>query len=193
MTQRRIRWRRRFGLRSKGRVPRFPAPFVNANLTFSDSLTIRWGDNTLKLIHMAQKGHSAGDVIVWVPEKRLMVTGDLVVGPTPYATYFNTPGMVKALQALIAMEPAIIIPGHGVVQYDVSYLRLLERAFREYRQASEAALAAGIPLKEAVATIAFPEIDQQFTHGDELLTWAYRSFFSRNLIIRTYRPKDGED
>src|SRR5690606_26350301 len=38
-----------------------PAPFVNADITFSDSLTFRWGDRTIKLIHMAQNGHSSGD------------------------------------------------------------------------------------------------------------------------------------
>jgi glyoxylase-like metal-dependent hydrolase (beta-lactamase superfamily II) len=60
-----------------------PEPFVTPDITFSDSLTFHWGDQTLCLIHMPQNAHSEGDVIVWIPEQRVLVSGDLVVGPTP--------------------------------------------------------------------------------------------------------------
>jgi glyoxylase-like metal-dependent hydrolase (beta-lactamase superfamily II) len=164
-----------------------PAPFVNADITFSDSLTFQWGAHTLRLIHMADDGHSAGDVVVWIPERRLVVTGDLVVAPTPYATYYNSPGMVRALERLAAMDPAIIVPGHGPVMHDRAYLELSTRAFREYRRAAEASVAAGVPLAQALDSVAIPEIDRAFTEGDDLKTWAYRAFFARNLIYHTYR------
>jgi len=90
-----------------------PEKSVGADITCSDTLTIHWGAQTLRLIHMADGGHSAGDVVVWIPETRIRVAGDLVVAPTAYATYYNSPGMVKAIHALIAMNPAVVIPGHG--------------------------------------------------------------------------------
>ena len=168
-----------------------PARFANADITFSDSLTMRWGTTTLRLIHMAEKGHSAGDVVVWIPEQRTLITGDLVVGPTPYATYYNIPGMPKAIHALIAMNPAIIIPGHGEVQHDLAYMQLLERAFTEYRKAAESAIAAKVPEPQALDSIALPEIDRAFIGDDPLKTWAYRTFFVRNLIHNTYKPTPG--
>ena len=137
---------------------------------------------------MSDNGHSPGDLVVWIPERRLLVAGDLVVAPTPYATYFNSPGMVKALTKLEAMNPAIVIPGHGPVEHDLTYLRLLISAFSEYRHASEVALAAGVPLKQALDSIAFPEIDRRFTGNDPLKQWAYRAFFRGNLIYYTYKP-----
>jgi glyoxylase-like metal-dependent hydrolase (beta-lactamase superfamily II) len=168
-----------------------PARFANADITFSDSLTIRWGAQTLRLIHMAENGHSAGDVVVWIPEQRILVTGDIVVGPTPYATYYNIPGMIKALHSLIAMNPAIVIPGHGVIQHDLRYMQLLERAFTEYRQAAESAVAAKVPEARAVDSLTLPEIDRAFVGDDPLKTWAYRTFFVRNLIHNTYKPTPG--
>ncbi len=165
-----------------------PERFAPADITFSDTLTMRWGDVTLKMIHMAENGHSTGDVVVWIPEQRLLVAGDIVVGPTPYATYRNIPGMIKAIHALIAMDPAIVIPGHGAVEHDLTYMQLLERAFTEYRRAAEAAVAAKVPMLDAMNTIAFPEIDQQFTGDDAMKKWAYRSFFTRFLIYNTYPP-----
>jgi glyoxylase-like metal-dependent hydrolase (beta-lactamase superfamily II) len=168
-----------------------PARFANADITFSDTLTMRWGTQTLRMIHMAENGHSAGDVVVWIPEQRILATGDLVVGPTPYATYHNIPGMVKALHALIAMNPAIVIPGHGVVQHDLAYMQLLERAFTEYRQAAEAAVAAKVPEARALDSLALPEIDRLFVGDDPLKKWAYQSFFVRNVIHNTYKPTPG--
>ena len=168
-----------------------PARFANADITFSDTLTMRWGGQTLRLIHMEQNGHSAGDVVVWIPEQRMLVTGDLVVGPTPYATYYNIPGMEKAIQALIAMNPAIVIPGHGVIQRDLVYMQLLERAFSEYRRAAESAIAAKVPEARALDSLALPEIDRAFVGDDPLKTWAYRSFFVRNLIHNVYKPTPG--
>jgi cyclase len=165
-----------------------PIPYVPIDRPVRDTLTMPWGNLTLQIIHMADNGHSPGDLVVWIPERRLLVAGDLVVAPTPYATYFNSPGMVRALKKLEAMNPAIIIPGHGPVEHDLTYLRLLVTAFGEYRRASETALAAGVPLKQALDSITFPDIDRRFTGNDPLKQWAYRSFFRGNLIYYTYKP-----
>ena len=62
--------------------------------------------------------------------------------------------MVKALTKLEAMNPAIVIPGHGTgLSTDLTYLRLLISAFSEYRHASQVALAAGVPLKQVLSTV----------------------------------------
>lgn len=165
-----------------------PSPFVNADITFGDTLTLHWGSLTLRLIHMAENGHAEGDVVVWIPEKRLLVAGDLVVAPTPYATHWNTPGLLKGLEAIRAMNPAIIIPGHGVVEYDQTYLDLLIRAFGEYLRAAETSLAANVPYAQARDSIRFPEIDRQFTGDDDMKQWAYNAFFRANLIYHVYKP-----
>lgn len=164
-----------------------PEKFVNGDITFSDSMTLRWGAYTLKLFHLGQSAHSEGDVAVWIPENRLLVAGDIVVGPTPYATQDNSSGMVPALQAIIAMNPAIIIPGHGVIQHDLTYVKLLEQAFSAYRKAADAAVAAKMPLRQALDSTSFPEIDRQFIGDDGLKKWAYQAFFSRLLIYNTYK------
>jgi hypothetical protein len=85
------------------------------------------------------------------------------------------------------MNPAIIIPGHGPVEYDLSYMQLLERGFSTYQQAAAAAVAARIPERRALDSISFTDIDRAFTGGDEMKTWAYRRFFTDNVIHLTYQ------
>ena len=158
--------------------------YVSPDITFRDSLTMRWGELTLQMIHVAEDGHSRSDAILWIPEQRVLLAGDLVVGPTPY---YSLPGITKAVQRLIAMNPAIVIPGHGDVQHDLSYLQLLERAFTAYQHAADSAFAARVPRQAALAT-AFPDIDRAFTGDDEMRKFTYRAFFTNNVVARRYNP-----
>jgi glyoxylase-like metal-dependent hydrolase (beta-lactamase superfamily II) len=161
-----------------------PERYVSPDIIFGDTLVMKWGSVTLEMIHMADNGHSRADMIVWIPEQRILIAGDLVVAPTPY---YSLPGITNAVHALIAMNPAIIIPGHGPVEHDLSYMQLLERGFSTYQRAAQQAVAAGIPERRALDSIAFPEIDRAFTGDDEMKKWAYRSFFTQNVIHLTYQ------
>lgn len=164
-----------------------PLKLVTADITFSDHLTVQWGSMTLRLKHLRQYAHSEGDVIVWIPQKKLVIAGDIVVGPTPYETQPNAPGMVQAIQQIIDMKPAIIIPGHGVVQYDLSYVNLVKEAFTSYLREAEVAVKNNIPLKEAVAYVKLDDLDYKFTKGDDLKKWTLRSMFKGQVVYQTYQ------
>ena len=70
---------------------------------------------------------------------------DLDVSPTPDATWPNITGMIAGIRKLIAMIPAIVIPGHGEIQHDTAYLQLLDLAFTTYEKAAEEAIAEKVP------------------------------------------------
>ncbi len=163
--------------------------FVNADITFSKGLNFHWGGQTIQLIYMSDNGHSPGDVIAWVPEKRILIAGDLVVGPTPYATHDNVPGMVKAIQKIIDMDPSIIIPGHGPIEYDLEYVKLVKDAFNGYIDEAEKDIENKIPVKDAMKNAALPDLDKRFTGDDDVKKWAYESFFSHFVIYYTYKAK----
>lgn len=160
-----------------------PEKYYPPDITFGDSLTMRWGNQTLTMVHMTEKAHSTADAILWIPEKRLVVAGDIVVAPTPY---YNLPGITKAVRHLIDMNPAIVIPGHGPVQHTLDYMLLLERAFSTYQHAADSVATHGVPKKQAYETIAFPEIDRAFTGDDDMKKWTYRAFFTNNVIAKAY-------
>lgn len=164
-----------------------PLKLVTADITFADNLTFHWGKHTLKLKHLKQYAHSEGDVIVWIPEKKLVITGDIVVGPTPYETQPNEFGMMSTIQQIIDMNPSIIIPGHGAVQYDLTYAKLVKEAYASYIREAEKAVKNNIPLNEAVAWIKLDDLDHKFTNGDDLKKWTFRSFFKGRVVYQTYQ------
>jgi len=103
-------------------VQRFPRLFRSAEtvpgltwptITFETRMTVRLGRREVQILHPG-RGHTKGDTIVWLPEQRILYSGDLVeYGATPYAgdAYFTDwPG---TLAKLAAMKPAKLVPGRG--------------------------------------------------------------------------------
>ena len=59
-------------------------------------------------------GHTHSDAVVWVPAKRALFTGDLVVNGPYNAVADSTIGpWIRALDDLRALRPEIVVPGHG--------------------------------------------------------------------------------
>jgi len=58
--------------------------------------------------------HTAGDVIVHLPEQRVVFSGDVLFRLcTPIGWDGTYDGWLRALDTLIALEPEVIVPGHG--------------------------------------------------------------------------------
>lgn len=69
-------------------------------------------------VHLLYVGpaHTIGDVIVHLPEQRIIFTGDVVFRLcTPIGWEGTFEKWVAALDDIIALEPAVIVPGHGPV------------------------------------------------------------------------------
>lgn len=58
--------------------------------------------------------HSAADLAVWLPAQRVLVSGDLCfAGVTPLAVHGRVGRWRRALDQLIALNPRVVVPGHG--------------------------------------------------------------------------------
>jgi len=58
--------------------------------------------------------HSPGDLIVHVPDERVVFAGDLVfVGVTPIMWVGPVENWIAGLDRIIGLEPRLIVPGHG--------------------------------------------------------------------------------
>jgi cyclase len=60
--------------------------------------------------------HSPGDLAVWLPDERVLISGDVCfheVVPLALPGHASLPGWIDALDVLIAFEPRFVVPGHG--------------------------------------------------------------------------------
>ncbi|MFN0147708.1 MAG: alkyl sulfatase dimerization domain-containing protein [Dehalococcoidia bacterium] len=95
---------------------RWPAEYRYPDVTYHDRITFRSGDLTFELSHA--RGETDDATWTWVPEKRLLATGDLFIWATPNA---GNPQKVQrycgewatALRRMAALRPELLVAGHG--------------------------------------------------------------------------------
>jgi glyoxylase-like metal-dependent hydrolase (beta-lactamase superfamily II) len=87
---------------------------VYADETFSDHKTLEVNGVQIEL-HHAGHAHTPGDSFVWLPEQKILFSGDIVyvdrmlnVGPQSAHRSW-----IAAFEALAAKNPEIVVPGHG--------------------------------------------------------------------------------
>ena len=160
-------------------------------LTFNDRLVIHSGDRVIELLYLGH-GNTEGDVVMWLPEERIVATGDLVVSPFPYG--FNVPPRAWAdtLRRLQALSYATLIPGHGNVQTDAGYVDLLIETAESIADQRDALLAKGMSREETEAALDFSPFTERFTGGDEYLENRFQSWFARPFRKAALKALTGE-
>ena len=103
-----------------GRFPRLfnavesvPPGVTWPTLTFTGKMTLWLGKLEVQLLQLG-RGHTKGDTVAWLPQEKILFSGDLVeFDATPYAgdAYFKD--WPATLDALAALEPAKLVPGRG--------------------------------------------------------------------------------
>lgn len=89
---------------------------VYADETFEESKTFALGGVTFELYRVGP-AHTPGDTLVWLPAERTVFAGDVVfvgrlLGVLPHS---SSRGWLEAYDAMAALEPKAVIPGHGPV------------------------------------------------------------------------------
>ncbi len=88
-----------------------PAP---PTVTFTDRLTLWCGDRRVELRHPGRPAHTGGDVYAWLPDDRILIAGDLLFnGGMPLLAEGSPAGLERTLHELAALDPAVVVPGHG--------------------------------------------------------------------------------
>ena len=95
--------------RAEGTVPTLPDRFIDA-----DDAQLVLGGVRLELRHRGG-GHTPGDMMVWLPERDVLFSGDVVytdrmLGVIPVS---NTRAWLATFQVIESLRPGTIVPGHG--------------------------------------------------------------------------------
>lgn len=83
-----------------------------------DSTRLVLGADTVYLLH-APRAHTDGDLLVWIPTRNLLHTGDIVeLGAFPFLDWWGggtLDGMIAAVDRILTItnDETIIVPGHG--------------------------------------------------------------------------------
>lgn len=83
--------------------------------TFSGRRELRVGDKTAHLIEVGP-AHTAGDVLVYVPDNHVVYTGDILfIEGTPVMWRGPVENWIRACELILEMDVEAIVPGHGPI------------------------------------------------------------------------------
>jgi len=83
--------------------------------TFDGELRLRVGAKEVVLIEVGP-AHTRGDVLVWLPEDRVIYTGDILfIGGTPIAWQGPVDHWIAACERIAKLGAEVVVPGHGPI------------------------------------------------------------------------------
>jgi glyoxylase-like metal-dependent hydrolase (beta-lactamase superfamily II) len=85
------------------------------SITFERSLRLHTASRDIDILYFG-KGHTRGDAVVYLPRERVAMTGDLVTGGPPFARDGYPSEWIETLSALLDLDIAVVVPGHGAVR-----------------------------------------------------------------------------
>ena len=104
-------------------IGRFPRLFQNVEsvpdgltwptMTFNKKMTLWLGKLEVQILQLG-RGHTKGDTVAWLPQEKILFSGDLVeFDATPYAgdAYFQD--WPQTLDNIAALKPEKLVPGRG--------------------------------------------------------------------------------
>lgn len=106
--------------------------------TFDGELSLQIGDLTVDLIEMPP-AHTGGDTVVFVPRDRVLYAGDILfIDGAPIAWMGPLTSWAAACDQLIALEPEVVVPGHGPITDVAGIARVRDYLLRVDSEAREA-------------------------------------------------------
>ncbi|MCS4502716.1 hypothetical protein KBTX_00101 [wastewater metagenome] len=101
---------------------RFPRLFQGADsipgltwptMVFEGHMTLWMGERRVEIMQLG-RGHTKGDTVVWLPDEKVLFSGDLVeYGATPYTGDAYHRDWPDTLSRLRNLEPSALVPGRG--------------------------------------------------------------------------------
>ena len=158
--------------------------------TFTDSLTI---DDPVRPVRMMFLGraNTAGDAVAWLPRERIVITGDIVVAPTPFGFFSYPEDWIQTLQRIKALEFAVLVPGHGQPMTDAVYLDRLIGTISDIRAQVGPLARQGLSLEEVRSRVDFSAQTAIFATEPRFRT-AFEGYWRTPMVENAYKEARGE-
>lgn len=152
-------------------------------LTYTDRLTMHHGGRELRFISVT--GDAGGTTVLYLPQDKILITGDTVSYPLPY----YTPPLsehARSLRELAQLDVDIIVPGHGPAFHDKNYMLLEAELFEEVVRQVRAALRGGaVSIDDVQAKVNFDALRDRFARGDAAIAAQFPAFV-RGMVRNAY-------
>jgi cyclase len=121
-------------------------------MTLDRSLILYQKSRTVEILWLG-RGHTEGDVFVYLPKEKVIATGDALHGWTPYMGDSYPYDWIETLDTAQKLDFQYVIGGHGDVMNGKEKLELWKQYFRDLMAQTASAYAAGASREEAEKSV----------------------------------------
>ena len=161
-------------------------------LSVADSLVLKRGEREIHVRYLG-RGNTEGDLVVWLPKERIVMSGDLVVNPQPYGFGSFPTEWIQTLDALAALDYRYLVPGHGEVQADAAYIRSVQALIEQGARRRRSRRSRAEPRwRSSGSAWTLGELETVFTAGDARRKFLLKAWFLDPFSISAYKEAKGE-
>jgi len=164
---------------------------VAPTLTVEKELTLHRGNRLIKFLYFG-RGNTRGDLITYLPKEKILITGDLLVHPIPFAFESYLGDWVQTLKKMRELDADVIIPGHGPVMRNKDYLDLVTNLLETIVTQTHDSVKRGLSLEEIKKTINLEAFRVKIAGEDTNLNFIFTQVFVPTAVERAYKEAKGE-
>jgi glyoxylase-like metal-dependent hydrolase (beta-lactamase superfamily II) len=165
--------------------------FRGTDVAFTDRLRVRLGQRVVEVLFLG-RANTAGDALVYVPDAKVLATGDVVVFPFPFAFQTYVSEWAAVLRRVEAMDTVAIVPGHGPVMRDKAYVRTIAE-FAEFIDAQvRARYTPGMTVAQLREAIDFEPFRKRIAGDDPLVNANFEPTLVLPALTRAWQAARGE-
>jgi glyoxylase-like metal-dependent hydrolase (beta-lactamase superfamily II) len=154
--------------------------YVLPTRTAGDTLTLSTTP-VVRLLHF--EGHTRGDLAVWLPAQKILISGDLL-DDLPYMGHGSPRALLETLRAFAALGFETVLPGHGAVQQGSEHLRRVTALVASIVTQVDVAVKQGRQLEETQKSVDLSSFRAGFVTDE--VSGRYWDFFMGEAVKRAW-------
>jgi glyoxylase-like metal-dependent hydrolase (beta-lactamase superfamily II) len=125
---------------------------VPPNVTMTAQMTLVRGHREIHIRHLG-RGHTAGDVVVYLPQEKVVMTGDFLTAGMSNLSDSFPEEWAASLDALKKLDFDIVLPGHGEAYTDKTKIDYYQAYLRDAWAQASRLKQQGVSAEDAVTRI----------------------------------------
>lgn len=152
-----------------------------------DRLGIDLGDKKIEILHLG-RAHTGGDLVVRLPEENIVIAGDLLVHPVPLVGSTSYPLEYAAtLERLKALNAKTMVPSHGPIMRDETYLDAMIDLLASIKRQTEAAFARGETLEQMRKSVDLEQFRKRFAGDSQHKSLIFKNYVTLPAVAAAHK------
>jgi glyoxylase-like metal-dependent hydrolase (beta-lactamase superfamily II) len=133
--------------------------------------------------------HTTGDLVVHIPDRRVVFVGDIVGWPVPLvgAEQSRVRAWGGTLQRILDLNASMVVPGHGPVMRDYAHLDRIKMLMTTIAQRVDDARLKNETLEAARSRIDLSDLRQEFSNGSPVHAALFDAYVAGPAVTNAWK------